>query len=226
MPYVLTATNRTATGRRAKHVMDEGLIPAVIYGHNLDSHNIQLNASDFRKILREAGGSSLVDLTLDQATPVKVLIKAVQVHPISMKPVHVDLYQIRMDEELEVEVPIKLIGESKAVKEMAGTLVQSMDTVEVKCLPADLPHEIIVDIAKLATFEDSITIADLNLPKGVVALDEATATVATVAAPLTEEQLKKLEEGEARDVSSIKTEAEEKKAEEEAKKAEEAKAAE
>jgi len=226
MTYALAAQSRTALGRQAKQVMETGSIPAVVYGHGTSPRSITVNLSEFRKLLRSAGTSSLIDVAIDGATPVKALIKEVQVHPITMAPVHADLHQIRMDEELTTEVPIVFIGESPAVKGMAGTLVHSIDALEVTCLPADLPHEIQVDISVLATFDDVITIGSLKLPKGVKVTEDPNVTIATVVAPLTEDQLKKLDEEANVDVGAIKTEAEEKKAVEEAKKAEEAAATE
>lgn len=226
MNYALKAVSRTSLGNRAKTVMEDGAIPAVIYGHGVEPRSVQVIANDFRKVFKAAGSSSLVDLDVDGGQAFKVIIKEVQVNPVTMVPTHIDFHQMRMDEEMTAEVPLKFIGESAAVKQAAGTLIESMDSVTVRCLPADLPHEIVVDISVLKTFDDSISVSDLAVPKGVTIEDDGNQTVATVAAPLTEEQLKKLEEGEAHDVTAIKTEAEEKKAAEDAKAAEEAKAAE
>ena len=226
MSYSITAATRTATGRRAKHVHDTGNVPAVVYGPGIAPISVQVGRSDFRKVYRAAGRSSLIDLALDASSPVKVLIQEVQVNPISMEPYHVDFRQIRMDEELEIEVAIKFIGESLAVKSLAGTLVHPITEIKVKCLPANLPHEIEVDLSVLKTFEDTITIGSLKMPAGVTVIDEASTTVATVVPPLTEEQLKKMEDdAKAMDVTAVKTEAEEKKAADAAKVAEEAAAA-
>ncbi|MFA5185911.1 MAG: 50S ribosomal protein L25 [Patescibacteria group bacterium] len=226
MNYALKAVSRTSLGNRAKTVMEDGAIPAVIYGHGVEPRSVQVTATDFRKVFKAAGSSSLVDLDVDGGQAFKVVIKEVQVNPVTMIPTHIDFHQMRMDEEMTAEVPLTFTGESAAVKQSAGTLIESMDSVTVRCLPGDLPHEIIVDISVLKTFDDSISVSDLAVPKGVTIEDDGNQTVATVAAPLTEEQLKKLEEGEAHDVTAIKTEAEEKKAAEDAKAAEEAKAAE
>lgn len=226
MPYALTAQSRTVLGRQAKQVMETGNIPAIVYGHGIDPKSISLNSSDFRKIIRTAGTSSLIDVTIDGSTPIKALIKEIQVHPITMVPVHADLHQIRMDEEITVEVPLKFIGESPAVKGLAGTLVHAFDSLEVTCLPANLPHEIEIDISTLVTFDDAITVGSLKLPAGVKIEADDNDTLASVVAPLTEDQLKKLEENAIGDVTAIKTEGEEKKAAEEAKKAEEAAATE
>jgi large subunit ribosomal protein L25 len=224
MPYNLTAATRTALGRRAHNVVDDKAIPAVIYGQSVEPRSVQVNASDFRKLYRQAGGSSLIDLDVDGGQSFKVVVKDVQYDPVKMNFIHIDFHQIRMDQEMTAEIPLKFIGESAAVKHMAGTLVESMDTVTVRCLPANLPPELEIDISVLKSFDDAIKVSDIKLPEGVVIEDDADQTVATVAAPLTEEQLKKLDEGEAHDVTAIKTEAEEKKAAEEAKAAEETKA--
>lgn len=226
MTYAITAAPRTTLGRRAKHTHDTGNVPAVVYGHGISPQPIQVARGDFRKLYRAAGTSSLIDLTIGSGAPVKALIQDVQVHPVSMDPYHVDFRQIRMDEELTVEVPLRFVGESKAVKEMAGTLVFSLNQVQVKCLPADLPHEITIDLSSLNTFEDRITVGDVQVPKGVQILDDASIGIVGVSRPLTEEELKKMEEASKVDVTAIKTEAEEKKAADEAKKAEEAAAAE
>lgn len=227
MPHSIAVASRSALGRRAKHVHDTGNIPGVVYGHGIEPRAVQVARSEFRKLYRDAGTSSLIDLSLDNATSVKALIQDVQVHPISMEPYHIDFRQIRMDEELIIDVPLSFVGEAPAVKELAGTLVHPLSEVKVKCLPADLPHEIAVDLSALKTFDDAITIGSLQALKGVTFLDDANITIAVVTPPLTEEQLKKMEEeAKVGDVTAIKTEAEEKKAAEAAKAAEEAAATE
>lgn len=226
MTFSLTATTRAATGKRVKDVRNAGSVPAVVYGHGTEPTALTLGASEFLKLYRTAGSSSLIDLSIDGGTPVKVLIQEVQPHHLTMKPHHVDFRQINMKEELEVEVPLAFVNEAPAVKELAGTLVHAYDAVLVKCLPSDLPHEITVDLSALKTFDDVITVANLVLPKGVTVLLDAETSLISVSAPLTDEQLKKMEEEGAGDVTAVKTEAEEKKAEEEAKAAEEAAAAE
>ncbi len=223
MTYSIQLEPRMLLGRRAKHVHAAGNIPGVVYGHGVPPQSIQVKRSDFRKLYREVGTSSLVELVRDDLAPVKALIQDVQLHPITMEPYHIDFRQIRMDEAIAVEVPLRFVGESKAVKEMAGTLIHPIAMVHVKCLPANLPHEIEVDLSVLQTFEAVITVGNLNIPAGVTVLDDPRVTVATVTPPLTEEQLKKLEAAETVDVSAIKTEAEEKKAAEAVKQAEEAK---
>lgn len=222
MIYALSAKTRTSMGKRSKDELAEMRVPAVMYGSGVTNQNISVPRSEFLKVYKQAGYSSLVDITVGETSPVKAVIKEVQVHPLSMEPVHIDFHQVRMDQEMEAVIPLKFIGESNAVKADAGTLIKSLDEVEVRCLPANLPHELEVDLTKLATFEDSITVADIKLPNGVEIVTDSNLTIATVQRPLTEDELKKLEESQVGDVSEVKSEAELKKAAEEAKKAEEA----
>jgi large subunit ribosomal protein L25 len=198
-----------------------GDIPAVIYGHGFESRPISVARNVFNKLYQSAGMSRLVDVKVDGEAPVKALIKEIQRHPLTMEPIHVDFHQVRMDEKMTVEVPLKFVGESEAVKALGGTLVKSRDDVKVVCLPADLPSVIEVDISKLATFDDMITVGDLAVAAVVKILDDARTTVANVMPPLTAEELAKLESSQLGDVTTVKTEAELKKAEEEAKAAEE-----
>lgn len=219
---ILKATMRATLGKRSKQVRNAGQLPAVIYGHGAAARAISVSAPEFRKVFAKAGSSSLVDVKVDSDAPAKALIQEVQLHHLTLQPIHVDFHQVRMDEELHARVPLKFTGETAAVKELGGTFVKTMDAVEVECLPADLPHEIEVDVSTLKTFDDAITVADLKLPQGVKVLDDTRQTIATVEAPLTEEELKKLEESQLGDVTAVKSEAEIKNAEEEAKAAAEA----
>lgn len=212
----LAAKKRDANATRPKDVRAAGDIPAVLYGHGVDAQPIAIPATDFRKIYARAGSSALVDVVIDGGASVKAIIQEVQPDPLTMETIHVDFNQVRMDEKMTARVPLVFTGESDAVKTLGGTLMKTMDAVEVECLPGNLPHEIMVDLAVLKTFEDAITVVDLKLPNGVEVTNEDHLTIASVSAPLTEEQLKKMEESQVGDVAAVKTEAEEKKDEKEA----------
>ncbi len=223
MTYTILAENREKLGRQAKQILNSGKIPAVVYGRGIPPKAIQIGRSDFRKILKEAGSSSLIDLSLGSELPVKVLIQEVQADPVTLEPRHIDFRQIRMDEEIEVDVPLRFINESRAVKEEGGTLMTQLDAVHVKCLPGSLPKEFVIDLSKLATFDDQIEVKSIEALAGVRILDDLDTIIVNISRPMTEEELKKMDEAAApADVTAIKTEAEEKRAAEEASKAEEA----
>lgn len=198
----------------------QGNIPAVIYGHGLETRSLSIPYEVFRKVYNQAGSSSLVDLTIDGKEAVKALIQDIQLDPITSKLIHVDFHQVNMKEKMHADIPLVFSGESAAVKTLGGTLIKSMDHIEVECLPADLPHEIVIDLSTLATFDDMITVGSIKPPQGVVITMDPESVIATVDEPLTEEELKKMEESQIGDVSEVKSEADEKKEE---KAAEEAK---
>jgi large subunit ribosomal protein L25 len=212
-PLQLEALTRTALGRGAKAVRKQKLLPAVMYGHGVESRPVSVSVSAFKKVYSEVGSSALIDVNVDGAKAVKVIIKDVQVDPITMEPLHADLHQVNMAEEMTAHVPLEFTGESDAVKVLNGTLMKVMDDVEVECLPTDLPPEILVDLSVLKTFDDAITVKDLKLPPNVKVTNDPENTIAFVEAPLTEEELKKREESQVGDVEAVQAEGEAKEGE-------------
>lgn len=209
---VLTAKTRKPA-ESAEPMNGREPIKAVVYGNGIPSVSLYIGPSDFLHLYREVKYSSLFDLIIDDQKPVKALIQDVQVHPVTMQPIHVDFRQIRMDQSITVEVPLVFEGESDAVK-MGGTLIKNLEEVEVECLPADLPKELVVDLSVLKTYDDRILVSSLAIPSGVKLNHESDQLIAAVEEPLSEEELKKLEEQSIGDVAEVKTEGDEKKEEE------------
>ena len=217
MPLLTVKTRKPNTA--LEEVQGRAPIKAVIYGKGLPSQPISVAPSDFLHLYREVKYSSLFDLQIDDSAPVKALIQEVQVDPITMQPIHIDFRQIRMDQPIIVKVPFVFQGESDAVK-MGGTLIKNIEEVEVECLPALLPKELVVDLSALKNFQYRITVNSLHLPEGVNITLNPEELIAFVEEPLSEEEQKKLEEQNIGDVSAVKVETEEKKAEAEAGEAE------
>lgn len=167
MTIKLNAVIRTRLGKKSEAVRAEGKVPAVVYGNKTENINLELNAIEFGKALKEAGESTIIDLVIDGKEPIKTIISEVQYEPVKGKITHADLRQVNMKEKLHANVPVEFIGESKAVKEEGGIIVHNISEIEIKCLPNDLIHEIKVDISKLATLDDVITVADLVVPASV-----------------------------------------------------------
>lgn len=163
----LESKNRIVFGKKNNILIKEGQIPAVFYGRKKESTPISIFAKDFKKIWREAGESTIIELKNEDKTPVNVLIHDVAIDPVNDEPIHVDFYVVEMDKEITTMVPLVFIGVSPAVKELKGVLVKVAHEIEIKAMPKNLPHEISVDISLLKTFEDQITVKDLQLPSGV-----------------------------------------------------------
>lgn len=199
----LKVTKRTETGKAVEALRQNNLIPAVVYGHDVAPVSLSVNYLDFSRALKTAGESTLLELALDGEKSVNVLIHDVATHPLSGRFMHVDFYQVNMKEEIETDVPLEFIGESAAVKSLAGVLIRSLEEVKVKCLPSDLPHSLSIDLSKLATFDDAIKVKDIVLPKGVEMLDDVETVIATVAAPRTEAEMSALNEKVEMDVTKV-----------------------
>jgi large subunit ribosomal protein L25 len=152
---------RELVGRDSDNLRKTGIIPAVLYGHNVDNVNLSVNAIEFEKVLRKAGESTIIELDMPNGVKKNVLIQDVQYHYLNNQPIHVDFFEVSMTEKLTATVPIEFIGESHAVKALGGTLVKVLTEVEVECLPADLPQHFEVDISNLKSFSDIITVADI-----------------------------------------------------------------
>jgi large subunit ribosomal protein L25 len=157
----LQTTTREKQARDSKTLRQAGSIPAELYGHNVDNVHLTVNAIEFEKVLRKAGESTIIELDMADGSKKNVLIQDVQYHYLNSEPIHVDFFEVSMTEKLTATVPIEFIGEAAAVKVLGGTLLTVLTEVEVECLPADLPQHFEVDISKLATFEDTITVADI-----------------------------------------------------------------
>lgn len=179
------------------------IIPAVLYGHGVKNENLEIETLALQKIYRQAGSSTLVDLRVDDRTPVKVLIHDVQRDPLRQDITHVDFYQVKMTEKLQADIELEFVGESVAVKEQGGILVRALDRVKVECLPGDLIASLPVDISRLKTFEDRIHVADLAVPKGITVLDRGDEVVVSVTPPRSQAELDELTTAVAEDVSAV-----------------------
>lgn len=202
--YSLAASSRKELGKKVSILRDAGVLPAVVYGRGTAHHVVSVPYAAFEKVYRNAGESSLVDLAVDGGGALKTLIHDVQKNPVSDRYTHVDFFEVNMAEKLNAQIQLKFTGDSKAVKQLGGILVKNISHVEVRCLPADLVHELSVDLSPLATFDDTITVADIPLPSGIEILSLPAGTIiATVMPPMTEEQMKALDEKVVEDVSTV-----------------------
>ncbi len=167
----LQAEKRQVGGNLSK-IRREGQIPAVYYGRVQASTPITINEVDFLRAFKQAGESTVIKLTTTEGT-FDVLVHDIDRDPVVGKIRHIDFYVLEKGKKVKVHVPIEFIGVSEAVKTLGGTLVKVVHEVEIEAEAANLPHEIVVDISALATFEDQIHARDLKLPAGVTLITEA-----------------------------------------------------
>lgn len=209
VPTMITLSATKRTNEKPEALRAEEKIPAVFYGAGSAATPIVVSFKEFTKVFREAGETTPIVLDVD-GTKVNVLVHDIQLDPRAHTPSHVDFLIIDMKKETEVAVPLVFTGVEDAEKNAAGTLVKVLHEVEVKALPADLPHEITVDVSGIMTQEDKVLAGDLKLPKGVSLVTDTEEVVALVA-PFAEET-----EAPVMDLSSIEVEKKGKKEEEDA----------
>ena len=190
----LKAKTREAKGKQNNKLRRENMVPAVVYGHDFKPFSLAVNYLDLKNVFAKAGESSLIDLIIEEKKPIKVLIQAIQFDPKSDQMIHADFHQVKMTEKITTELVLKFVGESPAVKGFSGVLIKSLDRIKITCLPADLVHEISVDLGRLKTFEDIIYVRDLKIPATIEVLEKGGEAVAKVLPPRSEEELKELEE--------------------------------
>ena len=198
----LKAEVRDIVGKKVAKFRKENKIPAVMYGNKIACQNLWLNDLDFSRVFSKAGESALVELEVGKEKH-SVLIHELQHDHRSGKVSHVDFFQVNMKEEVETEIPLEFVGESAAVKAHGGVLIKNIDAVSVKCLPANLPEKFVIDLSKLETFEDHITVADLKISDLVEILLEDETVIALVAAPRTESEMEGLTQKVEEDVTKV-----------------------
>lgn len=157
----------------------DGKVPAVFYGPKEKSTPISLKATEFKKVWKEAGESSIIVLKNGNEEH-EALIQDVEVHPVTGVPLHADFYVIEKGKKLQVSVPLIFEGVSEAVKSLGGTLVKVMHELEIEAMPKDLPHDIKVDISMLSALDSQVLAKDLKLGDGVTLMVEPEDVIAAI----------------------------------------------
>lgn len=204
------------TSKKSKNYVKEGFVPGILYGPKIESVSVLVDYKKFSKMYKDAGKTTLIALDFKSEESEgnnTVVIKSVQANPVTGQFYHVDFYQLPMDKEIEITVPILSINEAPAVKEQGGILVNNLHEIHIKALPNKLIHEITVDISSLINIDDSILVKDLIIIKGVEVLADVEEVVFNISAPR-EEEPEEVEETEEEVIDGIKTEGEEKREEE------------
>jgi large subunit ribosomal protein L25 len=178
----LSAATRDILGKKVRFLRRQGLTPANLYGHNIKSTALQVDTIQLKHTLAKAGKSSLVALKVDSAKrPKMVVIRDIQREPLTGGLLHVDLYQIKMEERIKIEVSLLFVGEAPAIRDRGGILVQNMNSVEVECLPANMPHNIEVDLSVLQEIDQAVHVKDISVDEGVTILTDPEQSIIQIA---------------------------------------------
>jgi len=195
----LKATTREVLGKQTRFLRRQGVIPAHLFGHNLESLALQCNTAELQPVLARSGTTTLINLTVNkEKKPRKVLIREIQRDTFGRVILHVDFYQVNESEKIRASVPLVFKGESPALKAKGRFLMHPLTVLEIECLPDKLPHEIAVDLGGLQDVDQGIHVRDVNLGEGIIVMsdpdqlivkigEEAKATAEEVAAEAAKE---------------------------------------
>lgn len=180
MAIELHARPRTVLGKKVKAMRRSGLVPANIYGHRIASQAIEAPVLELRRIIKEAGRTNIVSINLEgEGAPRMVLIRKVQRKPTTDALLHVDFQEISMRERMQISLRIILTGRAP-VLDLEGVVVQALDSVDVECLPGDIPQHLEVDQSSLTDFDSHLKVGDLHVPANVELLTDPDIIVASV----------------------------------------------
>lgn len=183
---IIKANKREVVGKKVKTLRQAGILPAVIYGRQIEPLPVAMDYKECSRLLERTASSALVVLEVD-GEKYHSLVREKQRDPLTGRIQHVDFQAVSLTEKVRTEVPLRFTGESLAVENYLGILLPSLETVEIECLPGALPEHIEVDLSSLKEIGDSLLVRDLTLPEGVEILSDLDDIVIVVSAPQAEE---------------------------------------
>lgn len=164
--FTLQVEKRTSTGSKVRQLRAKGFVPAIIYGGPEPTEQLQVVERDLDRMLTRGAASHLLNLVGADFPQTRVLIREMQRHPVRRNLLHVDFVRVALGQKITMAVPLHLVGVAPAI-ELGAVLLQNVDSVEITCLPDDLPQSIEIDVSGLAEVTDRIYARDLKLPAGV-----------------------------------------------------------
>ena len=177
----LEASKREILGKKVRFLRRKGITPVNLFGHGIESRALQCDTGKLKQVLTGAGETVLINLKVGrEKTARPVIIRDVQIDSLKGGLLHVDFYQVKMGEEIKVEVPISLVGKAPALEVMRNTLLQELDTLTVECLPSRIPASIELDISSLAKAEQVLRVKDIELEEGVTVINDPEQVVAKI----------------------------------------------
>ncbi len=195
----LTANVRKSTGKGiSKALRRQGLIPGVLYGPKSEPIPISVDTLDIEKLFKHSGSNQApLNLTIKNGESIKktAMIKDLQIHPVSRRFLHIDLYEVAMDKKIQVKVPVVLTGMAKGT-EAGGTLQLVRRELDVLCYPLDIPEFISIDVSEMQ-IGDSIHIEEIPVSENIEVLADTNFTVVTVSGAMPGEHAehREVEEG-------------------------------
>ena len=189
----LKAIKRDVLGKRNRFLRRQGITPAHLFGHSLESQSLQCDTAELKKIVANAGETRLIVLHIEgDNQPHGVFVREIQRDALGKQLLHVDFYQVKMGEKMEVDVPIVIIGESPAMKAKGRMLVHGITELSIECLPGKVPPQIEIDISVLEDVEQAINVKDIVLDPDITVHAEPEQLVVKVAEVMVKEEVEEV----------------------------------
>ena len=187
--HELEVAKRDVTGKKVRFLRRQGVTPANIYGHGIDSTHINVDSKSLKHLLGRVGSTDLISLKMDDSkSPIMVLIREVQRNPLTDELLHVDFYQVKMTEKIKADVPLVFIGEAPVLRKVKNSsILHLIDSLHIEALPDNLPHSLEVDVSGLEELDHTIHIKDIHLGDGITLLSDPEQMVVKVAEARKEE---------------------------------------
>lgn len=174
---------RQVMGKKVRQLRRRGVLPGNVFGHGRESRPIQFDAYEFSRFLKGHAPTTLLSLTVDSGAAETAVVRHVQHDPRTNAIQHVDFMHVEMSEPIKVAIPIRLTGESPAVKNFDGVVLQLLETLEVEALPGNLPDAVVLDISGMAEMKETRYVRDLDVPSRVTVLTNADEPVIKIEPP-------------------------------------------
>jgi large subunit ribosomal protein L25 len=169
----LKVTNREILGKKVKHLRRQGITPVHLFGHGIESLAIQCDTGELERVLAQAGQTGLINLKVGrEKEPRTVVVREFDRDWRRGQLLHVDFYQVKMEEKIRLEVPVVLVGEAPGLKSKDNMLEHELETLTVECLPAKIPGSLEVDISSFTEPGQAIRVKDIALDKDITVLND------------------------------------------------------
>jgi len=180
----IKAAPRTVLGKKVRQLRRNGRLPGNVFGRGIDSCAVDVDAREFARTIKSAGLRAMIELDVEgEPAPRYVILRGLTRSGGTGEPIHIDFFQVDPSIPIQANVPIRLVGESPAVRDLAGTVLPGVDVVSVRCLPLAIPDAISVALSGLKSFDVTLTVGDIAPVSGVEILTDPAIVVATVNPP-------------------------------------------
>lgn len=183
--YKLQVINRNTDDRKPGKLRKDGLIPATIYGKNVENVSVAVSTDEFENLYSQAGETGVIEISVGSEKK-PVLIHTVQINPVTNEILNVEFRQVDLKVKVRANIPISIIGVSEAVQQKQGMLLELINEVEVEALPTDLPENIKVDVSTLKAVNEEIKVGSMSLPETVAMVTDPEVVIVRIGALVTE----------------------------------------